>query len=86
MKCQRRKNVVGSRVHFLRRQKGITQLEVCLKLQEIGLPLSQSALSKIESGERRVRDTELFLLAHVLDVSLNELLCDVHLADEDFSE
>ena len=78
--------MVGSRVHFLRRQKGITQLEVCLKLQEIGLPLSQSALSKIESGERRVRDTELFLLAHVLDVSLDELLCDVHLADEDFSE
>lgn len=85
MKCQRR-NVVGSRVHFFRRKKGITQLEICLKLQEIGLPLSQSALSKIESGERRVRDTELFLLARVLDVSLEELLCDAHLADMDFSE
>ena len=75
MKQQGRNNVIGRRLHCLRREKGITQLEICLKIQAGGVPLSQSALSKIEAGERRVRDGEVLLLAHALGVSVGELLC-----------
>lgn len=74
MKRQRNKNVIGARLHNIRREKKITQKEVCEKMQEIGLFLSQSALSKIESGERCVRDGEVLMLAYVLGVEVEELL------------
>jgi transcriptional regulator with XRE-family HTH domain len=44
-----------------------------VKLQLVGWDTSQGSLSRLENGERRVPDLELFVLADVLDVKLEEL-------------
>jgi transcriptional regulator with XRE-family HTH domain len=66
-------NVVGSQVRKLRERKGWNQNQLTVKLQLAGWDTSQGSLSRLENGERRVPDLELFVLADVLDVKLDDL-------------
>ena len=66
-------NVIGSQVRKLREQKGWNQNQLTVKLQLAGWDTSQGSLSRLENGERRVPDLELFVLADVLDVKLEDL-------------
>jgi transcriptional regulator with XRE-family HTH domain len=66
-------NVIGSQVRKLREQKGWNQNQFAAKLQLAGWDTSQGSLSRLENGERRVPDLELFVLADVLDAKLDDL-------------
>lgn len=66
-------NVVGSQVRKLRERKGLNQTQLTTKLQLAGWDTSQGSLSRLENGERRVPDLELFVLAGVLDAKLEDL-------------
>jgi transcriptional regulator with XRE-family HTH domain len=44
-----------------------------VKLQLAGWDTSQGSLSRLENGERRVTDLELFVLADVLDAKFENL-------------
>jgi transcriptional regulator with XRE-family HTH domain len=66
-------NVIGSQVRKLREQKGWNQNQLTVKLQLAGWDTSQGSLSRLENGERRVPDLELFVLADVLDAKLEDL-------------
>jgi transcriptional regulator with XRE-family HTH domain len=66
-------NVVGSQVRELREGKGWNQNQLTTKLQLAGWDTSQGSLSRLENGERRVPDLELFVLAGVLDAKLEDL-------------
>jgi len=66
-------NVVGSQVRKLREQKGWNQNQLAAKLQLAGWDTSQGSLSRLENGERRVPDLELFVLADVLDSKADDL-------------
>jgi transcriptional regulator with XRE-family HTH domain len=59
-------NVVGPQVRKLREQKGWTQYQLTVKLQLAGWDTSQGSLSRLENGEGRVLDLELFVLSKVL--------------------
>jgi len=48
----------------------MSQQELLAKLQTEGIDISQSTLSKIESGDRYVKDTELKAIAKALKVSI----------------
>jgi transcriptional regulator with XRE-family HTH domain len=65
--------VIGSQVRKLREQKGWNQNQLAVKLQLAGWDTSQGSLSRLENGERRVPDLELFVLADVLDTKLENL-------------
>jgi transcriptional regulator with XRE-family HTH domain len=65
-------NVIGSQVRKLREQKGWNQNQLTVKLQLIGWDTSQGSLSRLENGERRVPDLELFVLAEVLDAKFED--------------
>ena len=56
----------------LRKQKGWTQNHLTVKLQLAGWDTSQGSLSRLEHGERRVPDMELFVLSKVLGARLDE--------------
>ncbi|MGD0253629.1 MAG: helix-turn-helix transcriptional regulator [Verrucomicrobiota bacterium] len=66
-------NVIGSQVRKLRERKGWNQNQLTVKLQLAGWDTSQGSLSRLENGERRVPDLELFVLADVLNVKFEDL-------------
>jgi len=65
-------NIVGHRMRIARAMKNppMNQQELLAKLQTEGIDISQSTLSKIENGDRYVKDTELKAIAKVLNVSI----------------
>jgi len=67
-------NICGKRFRKLRRERGLSQENVAVKLQLEGLNMTQGTISKIETGKRVIADYELRYLAMVLDISIYELL------------
>lgn len=63
----------GSRVRDLRSQWGWTQAELLIRLAAEGHEVSQSTLSKIESGRRELRLTEAVHYASALHTTLDYL-------------
>ena len=48
----------------------ITQIDLVARLQVLGTMIDQSALSKIENGQRPVTDIEVVALAKALKISV----------------
>ncbi len=72
----KQKNVVGPHVRLARKtaKPSITQSDLAARLEVLGIKLDQSAISKIEKGERPVLDYEVTTLAKALKVSVSWLL------------
>lgn len=66
---------VGRVLRGIRERQGITQLALAMKL---GLP--QSLVSKIESGARALKLSEVYGYSDALDCDLGELIHEVGLA------
>ena len=64
--------MIGPQVRLLRERKGWNQHQLTAKLQIAGWDTSQGSVSRLENGERRVPDMELFVLSKVLEADLNE--------------
>lgn len=58
-------------------KKGVSQSEVCRRLQLAGWDASRQVLGFVEEGSRAVTDLEIFCLLSVLDEKLSAL-------DDDF--
>ena len=71
-------NIVGHRMRIARAMKNpaMNQQELLAKLQTEGIDISQSTLSKIENGDRYVKDIELKAIAKVLNVSILWLMSE----------
>lgn len=67
-------NVSGNNVRIFRERLGLSQEQLAARMQVKGVPLTQKAVSRIETGERVVADYELMLLASVLNTSVQGLL------------
>lgn len=66
-----KKNIVGARVRQARKANKpmITQNDLVARLQLQDMNIDQSALSKLENGQRPVSDIEVLALARALKVS-----------------
>lgn len=71
---QGKKNACGERVRALRKAKGITQTDFAARLQICDVWLDQKAISRIELEDRVVADYELWAMATVLQVEMEDLL------------
>jgi transcriptional regulator with XRE-family HTH domain len=71
-----KKNIVGARVRQARKANKpmITQNDLVARLQLQDMKIDQSALSKLENGQRPVSDIEVLALARALKVSPEWLL------------
>lgn len=69
-------NISGNRIRVARLMKKppMNQQELLAKLQNEGVDISQSTLSKIENGDRYITDVELKVFAKILNVSILWLL------------
>ena len=70
------KNIIGDKIRLSRltRKPILKHVDMIAKLDLLGLHFSETTLSKIESGDRHVKDYELVAIADVLEVNILWLL------------
>ena len=68
------KNIIGSRVRQLRKEKGWTQKALATQMQLTGLDMTELTVLRIENGSRFVADYEVKALAKLFGISYTELL------------
>ena len=57
----------------IRKDKKITQEDLCARMQVLGFKLSRSDISKLENGKRFITDTEVLGFSKALRVSILDL-------------
>lgn len=65
---------LGERLRIARQRKGMSQLDLSLALEEQDIKLNQTAIGKIERGERNMYVHQLVAFADILEVSVNWML------------
>lgn len=71
-----RMNLIGTNIRRLRKEKGMSQHELSVKLELLGVYVCRGSISRIEDESRSVTDIELLAFSKVFDVSPNELFKD----------
>jgi len=68
-------NVIGPEIRRLRRRAKprITHMDLIARLEILGVPIGEPALSKIENQQRAVLDYEVRAFAHALAVPIEKL-------------
>ncbi len=69
-------NMVGKKVEELRKAQGIKQKDFIAKIQTAGLDINPTSYSKFEGQLRLVTDKELFVIAKLLNVSIDSLFTE----------
>ena len=66
------KNMIAAKLTQLRIERNLTQKDISDVISQLGGAITSCTLSKIENQRRSVTDIELFLLARVFDISVDE--------------
>lgn len=66
-------NMVGNNIKKFRKLKKMSQQELADKLELMAIYVCRGSISRIEDKSRTVTDIELYGIAKVLDVEINEL-------------
>lgn len=66
-------NLIGNKVRELRISKGWSQQTLSNKLETLAVYICRGSISRIEDKQRTVTDIELYGLAKILDVSIEDL-------------
>lgn len=66
-------NMVGKTIERLRKEKGIKQKDFIAKIQTMGCDMNPTSYSKLEGQLRSATDREIFVIAKILEVSMEEL-------------
>jgi transcriptional regulator with XRE-family HTH domain len=67
------KNIFGPQLKKLRLASGVTATDMIARLGVLGWEIGHSTFSTLESGNRILADTELFLILQVLKADLSVL-------------
>ncbi len=70
-------NMVGRTVRRLRQERGLSQRTLSERLETLAVYICRGSISRIEEGRRTVTDIELYGLAQVLGVTIDELFPDL---------
>ena len=66
-------NLIGKNVRKFRKQKKMSQQILSNKLELLGVYVCRGSVSRIEDQSRTVTDIELYAIANVLGVSIEDL-------------
>ena len=66
-------NLIGRNVERLRKDRKIKQKDFIARLQVEGLDINPTSYSKLEGQVRNATDKEVFVIAKVLGVAMEEL-------------
>lgn len=66
-------NAVGKNIERLRLQRGIKQKDFIARIQTAGYDMNPTSYSKLEGQLRSACDKEIYIIAKLLHVSMEEL-------------
>lgn len=69
-------NMVGKNIERLRKERGIKQKDFIAKIQVMGCDMNPTSYSKLEGQLRNATDIEIYTIAKILNVSMEELFED----------
>ncbi len=69
-------NLIGDNVRKLRIKRGLSQQALSDRLETLAVYVCRGSISRIEDKQRTVTDIELYGIAKVLGVSIEELFDD----------
>jgi len=72
-------NLIGRTVEKLRKERKIKQKDFIAKLQVFGLDINPTSYSKLEGQVRIATDKEVYAIAKVLGVEIDDLYVDCNL-------
>lgn len=67
------KNMIGSNLKRIRQSRGMTQEALSTRLELEGVYVCRGSISRIEDYSRTVTDIELFAIAKILRISVDDL-------------
>jgi transcriptional regulator with XRE-family HTH domain len=68
-----KKNIAGKKIKEIREQKNLTQEQLTARLNIYGIKIDRPMITRIENQTRYLLDYELYAIAKVLNVSIEEL-------------
>ena len=66
-------NMVGKNIEYLRKSAGIKQKDFIAKMQVMGCDINPTSYSKLEGQVRSATDHEIYVIAKILGVKMEEL-------------
>ena len=66
-------NLIGRNVEKLRKERGIKQKDFIAKMQILGCDINPTSYSKLEGQVRNATDKEIFVIAKILGIKMEEL-------------
>lgn len=69
-------NMVGRNIERLRKQRGIKQKDFIAMIQTEGCDINPTSYSKLEGQLRLANDKELFVIAKILNTSIDSLFSE----------
>lgn len=66
-------NLVGKNIERLRKERNIKQKDFIAKIQVMGCDINPTSYSKLEGQLRSATDRELYAIAKILNVRMEEL-------------
>ncbi len=66
-------NVVGKTIERLRKERGIKQKDFIAQIQVMGCDMNPTSYSKLEGQVRSATDKEIYVIAKILKVPMEEL-------------
>ena len=66
-------NMVGKNIEKLRKARGIKQKDFIAKIQVMGCDMNPTSYSKLEGQVRSATDKEVFVIAKILNVKMEDL-------------
>ena len=70
-------NVIANLLKEYRTKKNLSYEQLAAKLELMGISIHKQSLYDIENNKRTVKDYELFGIAYVLEIDVNDLLEDI---------
>ena len=67
------KNLVGKNIERLRKEKGYKQKDFIAQIQIMGCDMNPTSYSKLEGQIRSVTDKEIYVIAKILGVKIEDL-------------
>ena len=65
--------MIGKNIERLRKERGIKQKDFIAKIQTMGCDMNPTSYSKLEGQVRSATDKEIFVIAKILGVTMEEL-------------
>ena len=69
-------NMVGKNIERLRKERGIKQKDFIAQIQVMGCDMNPTSYSKLEGQVRSATDKEIYVIAKLLHVPMEELFTE----------